>query len=136
MRVLTRSLILGVALAALPVASVAAHECIVANRSATGNDGASNSNVWITVSLRDIYESTEDHGLPDLTPAQVTYAVALASSSGVPDTFTFRADMLLGGNGAGWDEHGQANDGKGIDHFFEIYGDRLIGALFAALANA
>jgi hypothetical protein len=136
MRVLTRSLILGVALAALPVASVAAHECIVANRSTAGNDGASNSNVWITVSLRDIYETTEDHGLPDLSPAQVSYAIALASSSGVPDTFTFRADKLLGENGAGWDKHGQATDGKGIDHFFETYGDRLVGALFAAIDNA
>ena len=136
MRVLTRSLILGVALAALPVASVAAHECIVANRSATGNDRASNSNVWITVSLRDLYETTENHGLPDLTPAQVTYAVALASSSGVPDAFTFRADKLIGGNGAGWDKHGQATNGKGIDHFFDVYDDQLLGALFAALENA
>ncbi|HSK51287.1 MAG TPA: hypothetical protein VLA44_00920 [Clostridia bacterium] len=136
MRVLTRSLILGAALASVPVASVAAHECIVANRSEGGNAGASNSNVWITVSLRDIFETAEDHGFPDLTAAQVTFAIDLASASGVPDAFTFRADTLLGGNGVGWEGRDKATDGKGIDHFFAIYGDRLIGALFAALENA
>ena len=35
-----------------------------------------------------------------------------------------------------WSEGGHGTDGKGIDHFFEVYGDRIIGALFAALDNA
>ena len=43
MRVLVRSLILAIAVGAVPLASVAAHECIIANRSATGNEHATAS---------------------------------------------------------------------------------------------
>jgi hypothetical protein len=135
MRVVIRSLVLALALAAVPLASVAAHECIVVNRSDTGNEHASGSGRWMTVTLVDVYESTELFGLPDLTAAQVTYAVNLASSWGVPDSFTFRSDTLIPPSEI-WEELGHATDGKGIDHFFDVYGERLLGALFAALANA
>jgi hypothetical protein len=135
MRVLSRSLVLALALAVVPVASAAAHECFVVNRSAAGNLHASVSGPWMTVTLADIYEETELFGLPDLTSAQVTYAVALAESLGVPDSVTFRSDTLLPPSET-WDELGLSTDGKGIDHFFDVYGDALIGALFAALANA
>jgi hypothetical protein len=136
MRVLVRSLVLALALGAIPLSTVAAHECIVANRSDTGNEHAGGSKAWVTVSLTDIFESTEQFGLPDLTSAQVAHAVGLAGSTGVPDSFTIRGDKLIGGTGEGWTRHGQATDDKGIDHFFEIYGDRLLGALFAALGEA
>lgn len=135
MRVLLRSIALALALAAVPLASVAAHECIVVNRSETGNQHASGSGRWMTVSLADLYGTTEQHGLPDLTAAQVAYAVDLASTWGVPGSFTFRSDTVIPRSEV-WSELGHATDGKGIDHFFEIYGERLIGALFAALANA
>jgi hypothetical protein len=39
-------------------------------------------------------------------------------------------------NAAGWQKNGHSTDGKGIDHFFDVYGETLIGALFAALQNA
>jgi hypothetical protein len=136
MRTLARSLCLALALGAIPLATAAAHECIVVNRSASGNEHATASGRWMTVSLVDIYEATEDFGLPDLTSAQVTYAVSLASSLGVPDSFTFRSDKLIGENASGWQKGDHATDGKGIDHFFDVYGDRLLGALFAALQNA
>jgi NADPH:quinone reductase-like Zn-dependent oxidoreductase len=135
MRVLIRSLALAVTLAAVPLASVAAHECIVVNRSDTGNEHATASGRWMTVTLTDIYESTEFHGLPDLTATQVAYAADLAGSWGVPDGFTFRSDKLIPPSEV-WDELGHATDGKGIDHFFDVYGERLVGALFEALANA
>jgi hypothetical protein len=135
MRVLPRSLVLALVLAAVPLSSVAAHECVVVNRSDTGNQHASGSGRWMTVSLAELYEGTEQFGLPDLTAAQVAYAVDLASSSGVPGSFTFRSDTVIPRSEV-WAELGHATDGKGIDHFFEIYGERLIGALFAALANA
>jgi len=134
MRVL-RSLALALIIGAVPLASVAAHECIVVNRSDTGNLHATTSGRWITVTLREIYEQTELFGLPDLTEAQVDYAVALATSWGVPDSFTFRSDTLLPPSAA-WDELGLGADGKGIDHFADAYGEQLFGALFAALANA
>jgi hypothetical protein len=135
MRVLARSLALALALTTVPLAAVAAHECIVVNRSETGNRHASGSGRWVTVTLTEIYETTELHGFPDLTGAQVSYAVDLASSMGLPDSFTFRSDKLIPPSEV-WDELGHATDGKGIDHFFDVYGERLVNALFAALANA
>lgn len=136
MRTLVRSICLALALAAIPLSTVAAHECIVANRSDTGDAHATASGRWIAVTLVDIFESTEQFGLPDLTPAQVTYAVDLSRAAGVPESFTFRSDKLIAGDAPGWQKGDHATDGKGIDHFFDIYGEQLIGALFAALANA
>jgi hypothetical protein len=136
MRVLARSLVLALALGAVPLATVAAHECVIANRSETGNANATHSARWITVTLTEIYEHTEEFGLPDLTPDQVTYAVALAQSWGIPDSFTFRSDKTIAGDAAGYLAGDHATDGRGLDHFFTTYGEQLLGALFAALANA
>ncbi len=135
MRVLVRSLALALAIGVVPATTVAAHECIVVNRSAIGNLHASISGEWMTVTLHDIYEQTELFGLPDLTEEQVDYAVALASSWGIPGSFTFRTDTLLPPSSA-WDAGGHSTDGKGIDHVFDLYGDQIVAALFAALANA
>lgn len=136
MRLLLRSLALALAVAVVPLATVAAHECIVVNRSATGDAHATASGRWITVTLEMIFEETEHFGLPDLAPAQVEYAADLARDAGVPDSFTFRSDKLIGGNGVAWTEGDRATDGSGIDHFFVIYGDTLIAALFSALEEA
>ena len=135
MRILVRSIALALAVGVVPLASVAAHECIVVNRSATGNQHASGSGQWITVKLTQLFEETEDHGFPDLTAAQVAYATNVAGSAGVPGSFTFRSDTLLPPSDA-WNALGHATDGKGIDHFFDVYGERIVNALFAALANA
>ena len=136
MRVVVRSAALALAILVVPLASVAAHECIVVNRSDTGNAHASGSQVWVTLTLHDLYDRSEEVGLPDLTPAQVEYATALASSLGVPGSFTFRSDKTLLENASGWQKGDHASDGKGIDHFVDVYGDQVIGALFAALQNA
>jgi hypothetical protein len=135
MRVL-RSIALALAISIIPLASAAAHECFVVNRSDTGNQHATASGRWVTLTLHDLYETTEEVGLPDLTPAQVDYATALASSWGVPDRFTIRSDKTLLENASGWQKNGHSSDGKGIDHFVDVYGDQLFGALAAALANA
>jgi hypothetical protein len=124
------------AFAAIPLASAAAHECIVVNRSDTGDAHASNSSRWIEVTLGDIFSETENFGLPDLTAAQVDYAVAASLDAGVPASFTFRSDKTIAGEAPGFEATGKDTDGKGVDHFFEVYGDTLIGALFAALQNA
>ena len=136
MRVLVRSLIVALALGLVPVASVAAHECIVVNRSATGNEHASGSGRWFTLTLEQLFSDTEDFGFPDLTAAQVKYAANLSLESGVPASFTFRADKTLLEDAAGWQKNGHSTDGKGIDHFFDVAGETLIGALFAALQPA
>jgi hypothetical protein len=136
MRVIIRSAALALAIAIVPFASAAAHECVVVNRSATGNEHATESGRWVTITLVDIYGETEDFGFPDLTLAQVDYAVALAGSLGVPGSFTFRSDKTLLESASGWQKGEGATDGKGIDHFFDVYGERIVGALFEALANA
>lgn len=136
MRVLVRSLALALTLAAIPLASVAAHECIVVNRSDTGDEHATNSSRWIKVTLEDLFSETENFGLPDLTEAQVDYAVAASLDAGVPASFTFRSDKTIAGEAPGFEATGKDTDGKGVDHFFEVYGETLIGALFAALQNA
>ena len=84
MRVIVRSAALALAIMVIPLASVAAHDCFVVNRSDTGNAHASGSRAWVTVTLTMIYQETEDFGFPDLTPAQVDYAVALAGSLACP----------------------------------------------------
>jgi hypothetical protein len=136
MRVLVRSLALTMALLAIPLASVAAHECIVVNRSDTGNEHASGSGRWFTLTLEQLFSETEDFGFPDLTAAQIEYAANLSLDSGVPESFTFRTDKTIAGEAPGFEATGRGADGNGVDHFFEIYGETLIGALFAALQNA
>ena len=136
MRVLVRSLTLALALAAIPLASVAAHECIVVNRSDTGNEHASGSGRWFTLTLNQLFSETEDFGFPDLTEAQVDYAVNASLQADVPSSFTIRTDKTIAGEAPGFEATGKGSDGKGVDHFFEVYGDTLIGALFAALQNA
>jgi hypothetical protein len=136
MRVLIRSVALAVALAAIPLASVAGHECIVVNRSDTGDEHASGSGRWFTLTLEQLFSETESFGLPDLTSAQVDYAVDAALDAGVPNSFTFRSDKTIAGEAPGFEATGRGTDGQGVDHFFEVYGETLIGALFAALQNA
>lgn len=136
MRRTVSAVALALAVGVIPLASAAAHECVVVNRSATGNEHATESGRWVTITLTDIYEETENFGFPDLTPAQVEYATSLASSLGVPESFTFRSDKTLLENASGWVKGDHATDGKGIDHFFDVYGERLVGAIFAALASA
>jgi hypothetical protein len=136
MRTVARSAILALVIGLVPLASAAAHECYVVNRSDTGNQHATASGQWATLTLNLIYASTEEFGLEDLTGAQVDYAVAFASSLGVPDSFTIRTDKLLLEDAAGWAKGDHATDGKGIDHFIDAYGNELFAAYFAALANA
>jgi hypothetical protein len=37
---------------------------------------------------------------------------------------------------SGWQKGGHATDGKGMDHCFDVDGERIVEALFEALANA
>jgi hypothetical protein len=136
MRTVVSSLALAAVIGLVPLASVAAHDCFVVNRSANGDAHAAGSQAWTSFTLTDLYQETEQFGFPDLTRAQVDYAVALASSLGVPESVTTRADKTLLESASGWQKGDHATDGKGVDHFFDVYGDRIIGALFAALQNA
>lgn len=133
---IVRSALLAAFVLAVTASSALGFECIVVNRSDTGNLHAPASGRWMTLPLATLYEETENFGLPDLTEAQVAYAVALAESWGVPSSFTFRSDKILLENATGWVKGDHAADGKGIDHFADSYGERLFGALYEALAKA
>ena len=50
--------------------------------------------------------------------------------AGIPGSFTFRSDKTLLEEASGWAKGDHATDGKGIDHFFDVYGEELIGILF------
>ena len=56
------------------------------------------------MTLEDIFSETEDFGLPDLTPAQVEYAVGAALDAGVPKSFTFRSDKTIAGEAPGFEQ--------------------------------
>ena len=132
MRSFARSTMIALLLLALTASSTLAFECVVVNRSATGNEHATTSGRWMTITLEQLYSETENFGLPDLTAAQVAYAVALAESWGVPESFTFRSDKILLEDANGWQKGDLSSDGKGIDHFVDAYGAELFGALYTA----
>ena len=122
------SLILGVA------GTAAAHECIVANRSAQGDAAAAaHAKVWTTLTLTDIFTFILPDVLqaPALTPSQLEFALATAAAQGIPSSVTTRSDKTIG--------EGSSNpnlaDGQGIDHLADVYGQQLGGIYVAALAQ-
>ena len=120
---------------AIMASTVSAHECLVVNRSAQGNAGASHSGEWFTLTLGQLFSETENFGLPDLTDAQVAWAVARAIEVGVPPSFTIRTDKTIGEDAAAFTKNGHADDGKGIDPFIDVYGNTLIGIVFEATGH-
>ena len=120
---------------AIMASTVSAHECFVVNRSAQGNAGASHSGEWFTLTLDQLFSETENFGLPDLTASQVDWAVASALEAGVPASFTIRTDKTIGEHAAAFTKNGHATDGKGIDHFIDVYGNTLIGIVIEATGH-
>ena len=119
---------------AIMASTVSAHECFVVNRSAQGNAGASHSGEWFTLTLGQLFSETENFGLPDLTGSQVDWAVARRSRP-APASFTIRTDKTIGEDAAAFTKNGHASDGKGIDHFIDVYGNTIIGIVFEAAGH-
>lgn len=110
----------------------AAHECYVPGRSDQGNAGASHSANWYTLTVQELFSSAHNFvGGAALTPAQVQIAVDMAADAGIPSSFTVfeRFTLPVAKEGAAG-QAGKSTDGKGIDHFFEGYGDQLLGIFF------
>ena len=131
------TLALATALVAAGAGAASAHECYIANRSAQGNAGASNSANWYTLQLEELYRSGHRFlGGDPLTDAQVSTALAMTAEAGVPLSFTVFEPFTIPRS---MDElEGLATksaDGKGIDHFFVAYGDAIAGIFFAAQAS-
>ena len=111
-----------------------AFECINVNRSANGNAGAAGSNGWFTLPLEEIFgfliESHADpeFNLPSADPSDIPAMVADAEAMGVPSSFLDNAHATAAGGLEGHDRNGVLADGKGIDHFPEVYGFQLFTA--------
>jgi len=118
-------------LVALTAGPAAAHECIVANRSAQGNASvAAHSSAWEGVSLDRVL--TEFIGVPqDVADCVVTNS----STFGIPTSFVLGGKQAVGQDGviAGHNPNmaarGLATNGKGIDHAEDLYGPALFAAI-------
>ena len=120
--IVTAALTTGLVLGSAGIAS--AHECFIAQRSAAGTAGASHSANWEQLTLSDLFSHLPPF-LPQLSPAQVEQAVALAEAQGIPSSVAVFGKQTIPVSQDGWSP--KAGDGKGVDHFFSAYGDRLIG---------
>jgi hypothetical protein len=116
-----------IATVALPSAPALAHECFNASRSAQGNAGADHSPRWETLQLADIFADV------GLTPAQQAAALDLAAARGIPTsvtifigTHTIGTRPKTGEDTPSFGRNGRDRDGRGIDHFFDRYGEQLI----------
>ena len=113
-----------------------AHECFVANRSEKGNAGADNSANWYTLHLSDLFAQGHQFlGGPALTDPQMAHALGVAAEAGVPSSFTLFEKFTIPRNLMSEEDlTGTSADGKGIDHFFYAYGEKIIGAFRAGQA--
>jgi hypothetical protein len=71
--------------------------------------------------------------LPQLTPAQVDEAVALAEAQGIPSSVALFGQLTIPASQDEWSP--KSGDGKGVDHFFSAYGDRLIDIVMTVSWN-
>ena len=118
------SVALAAAAVLLMTSTAFAHECFVANRSAQGDDNATHSSRWVTVSVADFAHS------PDFPPGvDPDCFIAYWSSHGGPDTFTIRSDMTIGAGS----RNPNLGNGRGVDHIEAAYGP-LLGAGLGACA--
>jgi hypothetical protein len=102
--------------------TASAQDCYIANRSAKGNEGATNSDRWVTVTVEEFTNS------PDFPPGvDPTCFLDFWTSNGGPDSFTVRSDKVIG---AGSSNPNLAN-GKGLEHIEEAFGS-LIGQAIEA----
>ena len=116
---------------ALTAGPAAAHECLVANRSAQGNAAvAAHSSAWEGVSLDRVL--TEFIGVPQ---GVADCVIAKSSTFGIPTSFVLGGKQAVGQAGViarhnpNMDAKGLATDGKGIDHAEELYSPALFAAI-------
>ena len=102
-----------------------AHECFNASRSAKGNESSgTHANTWEAVTLFDFF--VFEAGLSE---DDAEAALALLPEDVPTETTIFFGPITIGEGSHAFEEGGQATDGKGIDHFFDAYGEDILGAL-------
>jgi len=128
MRRILAGLLLSGLLLTVAAPIVAAHECIIANRSAQGDAGADHSGNWERLTLADIFGFI--HGVvggDPLTAEQIDAAVDIAVAQGLPeDGWLTRGDKTIGDPA----KNRNLGDGKGLDHLSIAYGEQIVGIYF------
>jgi hypothetical protein len=100
-----------------------AHECIIVNRSAIGDQQATNSGRWEISTVSDFLV-----GEFGFTPECASVAVADAAAAGLPTQFTVRADKTIAEGSA----DPNLGDNKGLDHLGESpIAGAILGIAFA-----
>lgn len=126
------------AMLGLGAAPALAHECIVANRSDTGNQGAASSSQWLYIGFDGI---AAEFGLTD--PADVAAFKEAVEAAGLPTSFSIFLHHVIGATGPdkenyapGYTEQGHSGDFKGVDHlftggyvdaYFEVFAEVFLG---------
>jgi hypothetical protein len=133
-RRLARASVLGLVVLTMSATSVFAHECFNASRSDRGNVAAgTHSKVWEAIPLEEAFAFIgAEQGLPELSDAQLAWALDAALDAGAPSTLTLFVGTHTIAGGTPAMETG-ASDGKGIDHAFEGLVPMLAGIYVAAL---
>lgn len=126
----TATLATGLVLSSAGVAS--AHECFIAKRSAAGTAASTSSANWQLLTLTDLFSHLPPF-LPQLSPAQVERAVGMAEAQGIPTSVSVFGKQTIPVSQDEWSP--KAGDGKGVDHFFSAYGDRLMGIVMTVAAG-
>jgi hypothetical protein len=121
------------ATAALLISSAgvaSAHECFVASRSDQGNAAVgAHSAAWQEVSLEFIVTTFLGQ-----TQEVADCVVAAAPDAGIPTTFVFGGRQAQGSEGVIMENNpvdGLTSDGRGIDHAEDVYGEAVVGLIFA-----
>ena len=127
---LTSALTTALVLGSSGVAS--AHECFIAKRSAAGTAAATHSANWERLTLEDLFSHLPPF-LPALTPLQVERAVGLAEQQGIPTSVALFGKQTIPVSQDEWSP--KSGDGKGVDHFFSAYGERLVAIVMTVSAG-
>jgi hypothetical protein len=134
--VLARSVLVASIAAGTVSGTALGHECLVANRSDTGNIAAGDhSPVWTTfgTSTDFIVAVGQFLGLPPLTDTQLAWAVETAGEAGLPDQLTIFVGNHTIAEGTPAMERDTGN-GQGIDHLYDWF--PIVAAIYAdALAH-
>jgi hypothetical protein len=105
-----------------------AHECINSSRSAHGNEAAgSHSQAWFTLRVTNLLAEDIENGLYSEEDGQCILAAYTATGS--PLSFTVHVKGVTGQDGTLLEHNKNAwlrTNGKGIDHFLDLYGGAIV----------
>jgi hypothetical protein len=118
-------------------ATAFAHECINSSRSDKGNEKAgANSQAWFTIHVEEALAGDVADGL--ITGDQAACILEEYSATGSPMSFTIHVKGAVGQDGTIGSHNPNEelmSDGRGIDHFIDLYGAAIFGSYAACDAE-